>query len=130
MIGSYAVGGRTVRLVEAAHAGPDGERIGSRVLPTLVWYPKAGAGAAAGASGEAAPATAAATAGRAGGPFPLIAFAPGYLQCGDVYRHLLRAWASAGYVVAVLTFPRTNCDMGAAAEMKPTWLTSLPTSPT
>ena len=123
VIGSYTVGGRTIRLVEAPHAGPGGERIGPRVLPTLVWYPAArtgaaaGAtgGAAAGATGGAAPATPAA-AGPASGPFPLIAFAPGYLQCGGVYRHLLRAWASAGYVVAVLTFPRTNCDMGAAAD--------------
>ncbi len=102
VIGSYTVGGRTIRLVEAAHAGPGGEPIGIRVLPTLVWYPAARTGAA--------------TAGPASGPFPLIAFAPGYLQCGGVYRHLLRAWASAGYVVAVLTFPRTNCHMGAAAD--------------
>ena len=122
LIGSYAVSGRAIRLVEAAHAGPGGARIGPRVLPTLIWYPEtrtgaaagAGGGAAAGAGGGAAPATAAAR--PASGPFPLIAFAPGYLQCGGVYRHLLRSWASAGYVVAVLTFPRTNCDLGAAAD--------------
>ena len=114
LIGSYAVNGRTIRLVEAAHAGPGGTRIGPRLLPTLIWYPEARTGAAAGASGGTAPAAAAA--GPASGPFPLIAFAPGYLQCAGVYRHLLRAWASAGYVVAVLTFPRTNCHLGAAAD--------------
>jgi dipeptidyl aminopeptidase/acylaminoacyl peptidase len=97
VIGSYTVGDRTVRLVEAAHAGPGGGRTGTRVLPTLVWYPSAGTG-------------------KASGPFPLIAFAPGYLQCGGVYRRLLRAWASAGYVVAVLAFPRTSCGLGATAD--------------
>jgi predicted dienelactone hydrolase len=101
VIGSYAVRDRTVRLVEAAHAGPDGGPVAARVLPTLVWFPAARTGAAPG---------------PARGPFPLIAFAPGYLQCGDVYRPLLRTWASAGYVVAVLRFPRTNCDIGAAAD--------------
>jgi hypothetical protein len=35
VIGSYTVGDRTVRLVEAAHAGPGGGRTGTRVLPTL-----------------------------------------------------------------------------------------------
>jgi dienelactone hydrolase len=45
----------------------------------------------------------------AGGAFPLVVFAPGYLQCGSAYRDLLRQWASAGYVVAAVDFPRTNC---------------------
>jgi pimeloyl-ACP methyl ester carboxylesterase len=45
----------------------------------------------------------------AGGTFPLVVFAPGYLQCGGAYRDLLRQWASAGYVVAAVDFPRTNC---------------------
>ncbi len=117
LIGSYAVSGRTIRLVEPAHAGPGGAQIGPRVLPTLIWYPEARTGAAAGASDGAAPAARAPAAARpASGPFPLIAFAPGYLQCGGVYRQLLRTWASAGYVVAVLTFPRTNCHLGAAAD--------------
>lgn len=46
---------------------------------------------------------------RARGAFPLIAFAPGFRQCGGSYRYLLRQWASAGYVVAAVEFPRTNC---------------------
>ncbi len=45
----------------------------------------------------------------AGGSFPLIAFAPGYMQCSSAYRHLLRQWASAGYVVAAVDFPLTSC---------------------
>jgi predicted dienelactone hydrolase len=43
--------------------------------------------------------------------FPLIVFAPGYLQCTSPYRVLLRQWASAGYVVAAVQFPRTNCHI-------------------
>jgi predicted dienelactone hydrolase len=39
-----------------------------------------------------------------------VAFAPGYRQCGDVYSDLLTQWASAGYVVAVVNFPQTNCQ--------------------
>jgi dienelactone hydrolase len=54
--------------------------------------------------------------GTGGGQFPLIVFAPGYLQCGGVYRDLLHAWASAGYVVAAVTFPHTNCGLGAGAD--------------
>jgi dienelactone hydrolase len=94
IIGRYTVGERTLRLAEGAHTGPGGSEVGPRRLPTLVRYPVR----------------------PAGGPYPLIVFAPGFLQCGGVYRDLLHAWASAGYVVAVVTFPRTNCLMGAAAD--------------
>lgn len=47
----------------------------------------------------------------AASPFPLIVFAPGYRQCGGSYDVLLQQWASAGYVVAVVDFPFTNCDV-------------------
>jgi predicted dienelactone hydrolase len=97
VIGTYAVGTRTLRLAESAHTGPGGAQVGARVLPALVRYPAATTTAAAGQP--------------AAGPFPLIVFAPGFIQCGSVYRNLLHAWASAGYVVAVVTFPRTNCDV-------------------
>src|SRR5579875_2476743 len=50
------------------------------------------------------------------GGFPLVVFAPGFLQCGSAYARLLRAWASAGYVVAVVNFPRTSCRAKAAAD--------------
>jgi predicted dienelactone hydrolase len=42
-------------------------------------------------------------------------FAPGFLQCPGGYWHQLRAWAGAGYVVAAVNFPRTNCHLGAEA---------------
>ena len=52
----------------------------------------------------------------AGGTFPLVVFAPGFKQCSAVYRHLLRQWASAGYVVAAVDFPLTNCRVPKAPE--------------
>ena len=48
--------------------------------------------------------------------FPLIVFAPGYRQCGASYSVLLRQWASAGYVVAAVNFPRTNCHAASPDE--------------
>jgi dipeptidyl aminopeptidase/acylaminoacyl peptidase len=50
------------------------------------------------------------------GLFPLVVFAPGYRQCAVSYRVLLREWASAGYVVAAVQFPRTNCHVAAPDE--------------
>jgi dienelactone hydrolase len=75
-----------------------GATLGIRILPVLVRYPETGPSAAA---------SAARTAGA--DAFPLVVFAPGYLQCGVVYSDLLTQWASAGYVVAVINFPQTNC---------------------
>jgi dienelactone hydrolase len=90
-----------MRFTEPPHTGPDGTRLGPRRLVTLIRYPRARP----------------ATAGRrpARGPFPLVVFAPGFMQCAGPYAPLLRAWASAGYVVAAVDFPRTDCRTGAAA---------------
>jgi predicted dienelactone hydrolase len=76
-------------------------RLGPRKLPTVVYRPVIPAAA----SGR-----------LARGLFPLVVFAPGYLQCGSRYRFLLRQWASAGYVVAAVQFPRTNCHAPAPDE--------------
>jgi dienelactone hydrolase len=91
--GTYRVGERQVTFTEPAHTGPAGQHLGQRALVTRIWYPLA--------SGNGPD-----------GPFPLLMFAPGFLQCGDDYADLLRAWAGAGYVVAAINFPRTNCDLG------------------
>ena len=72
-------------------------QLGPRKLPTTVYRPVIPAAAASGT--------------LARGLFPLVVFAPGYQQCGRNYRFLLRAWASAGYVVAAVNFPRTNCHV-------------------
>lgn len=73
-------------------------RLGPRRLPTVVYRP-------------VIPAAAAASGRLARGLFPLVVFAPGYLQCPSPYSHLLGQWASAGYVVAAVQFPRTNCHV-------------------
>jgi hypothetical protein len=97
----YWVGRAWFTFTEPARTGPSGQLLGTRSLLTLVRYP-----AASSPHGlRARPAT---------GRFPLIVFAPGFGQCGNPYSHLLQAWASAGYVVAVMNFPRTSCLAGAA----------------
>jgi len=95
-IGGYQVARLSLRLA-------DRSRFPSRprVLRTAVWYPAPGPAASASASD---------------GPFPLVVFAPGFLQCASSYRPLLRAWASAGYVVAAPDFPLTSCRTPDPAE--------------
>ena len=90
--GSYRAAERQVTFTEPARTGPAGQYLGRRTLVTRVWYPRA-----------------------PGGPFPLLLFAPGFLQCPGAYWDLLQAWASAGYVVAAVTFPRTGCHLGTEA---------------
>jgi dienelactone hydrolase len=97
--GSYRVGRRRLTFVEPAHTGPTGERLGARTLLTLVRYPLA-------TSTGSRPAR---------GPFPLLMFAPGFMQCASPYSALLHSWATAGYVVAAVDFPRTDCRVGASA---------------
>jgi len=91
-IGGYSVAGHTLLLVDRSRVG-----LGPRALPTMVWYPVIPPAAASGP--------------LAGGLFPLVVFAPGYTACEDFYAPLLRAWASAGYVVAGVDFPRANCHL-------------------
>ncbi len=101
-IGTFAVRKRGMRFVEPAHAGVTGASLATRRLLTEVYYPLAG------------PAPAAARA-PAKGPLPMLIFAPGFMQCGAPYSKLLRAWASAGYVVVVVNFPLSDCEVGSAA---------------
>lgn len=93
-LGGYAVAGRSFVLVDRSRA----RTVGVRVLPTFVRYPVIPASVAAGGP-------------LARGLFPLLVFAPGYLQCDNSYGSLLNSWASAGYVVAAVEFPRTNCHL-------------------
>ncbi len=92
--GSYRTAERRVTFTEPAHAGPADQDLGQRTVVTQIWYPRI-RGAAR--------------------PFPLLLFAPGFLQCPGAYSRLLQAWASAGYVVAAVNFPRTNCHLGTEA---------------
>ncbi|MGH3287078.1 MAG: alpha/beta hydrolase family protein, partial [Streptosporangiaceae bacterium] len=98
--GRYRVGERQMVLAEPAHVGVTGQHLGERSLLTVIRYPEG-----RGASGSWA----------AGGPFPLVMFAPGFRQCSGTYENLLQAWASAGYVVAAVDFPRTSCQVAATA---------------
>jgi predicted dienelactone hydrolase len=91
------VGERRLTFTEPARTGPAGERLGPRTLAITVWFPRSGSGPATGAR-------------------PLLVFAPGFRQCSGPYSALLEAWASAGYVVAAVNFPRTSCREGAAAN--------------
>ena len=92
--GSYRTALRQVTFTEPARSGPAGRYLGQRTLVTQVWYPQAGGAA---------------------GPFPLLLFAPGFLQCPGAYSDLLQSWASAGYMVAAVNFPRASCHLGTEA---------------
>jgi dienelactone hydrolase len=83
---------RTIRL-------PDG-KTSPRVLVTVVRYPAPGS--PSGTDLTDAPTE------RASSPFPLIVFGHGYTVTPAPYARLLRAWASAGYVVAAPIFPLEN----------------------
>ena len=82
--------------VEPARTGAAGAPLGPRRLVTEIRYPLA----------SSVPPR---------GGYPLLLFAPGFMQCGRPYAPLLRSWASAGYVVATVDFPRTDCRVGARA---------------
>jgi predicted dienelactone hydrolase len=92
--GGYRVGYRQLTFREPGRAGLAGG--GPRTLLTEIRYP-------AGSPAD-------------GGRFPLLMFAPGFMQCGAPYAHLLGTWASAGYVVATVDFPRTDCRAGTSAD--------------
>ena len=97
-IGDYSVAEQVLRLVDRSRP-----RLGPRALATTVWYP-------------VIPRAAAASGRLARGLFPLVVFGPGYFVCVGSYGPLLRAWASAGYVVAGGDFPRTNCHLASPDE--------------
>jgi len=96
VLGSYPVSETRTTFIEPPGTMPGGMDSGVRVLPVVVRYPHD-------------PAAQHAAAQRAAGLFPLIVFAPGFLQCDGSYAFLLSSWASAGYVVAAVTFPHTSC---------------------
>ena len=99
--GTYQVGEQQLTFAEPTHTGPGGQYLTRRTLMVDIRYPRAGP-PGGGPSAR--------------GPFPLIMFAPGFMQCDGPYSDLLEAWASAGYVVAAVNFPRTDCRVGTAAD--------------
>ena len=103
VLGTYPVSETRLTVIEPPGSMPGGLDSGVRVLPVVVRYP-------------ADPAARPAAEPRAAGLFPLIVFAPGFLQCDGSYAFLLSSWASAGYVVAAVTFPHTSCHEAADAD--------------
>jgi hypothetical protein len=99
--GSYQVSQRDMTFTEPAHTSPAGESPGPRTLVTEIRYP-----VSLGSAGHQS----------VRGPLPLLLFAPGFQQCGGPYGDVLASWASAGYVVVTVDFPRTDCTVGAAAD--------------
>jgi dienelactone hydrolase len=97
---TYWAGWHSITFTEPAHSGPAGP-LPARQLRTEIWYPLAGPPSR--------------TTRPARGPFPVIMYAPGFMQCGRPYADLLKYWATAGYVVVVVDFPHADCLVGTAA---------------
>lgn len=91
VLGRFRTGKRRVTFTEPARSGP-------RRLITVIRYPL-GPGRR-----------------PARGPLPMIVFGPGFQQCDTPYAALLRAWASAGYVVAAVNFPYSDCLASSPTE--------------
>jgi len=88
-VGSYQVATTDISVVEPS-ATPGGS---SRSLPTTVWYPAL--------TGSAVP-------DKGHAPYPLVVFSQGYDRGVSTYAGPIRAWASAGFVVAAPTYPFTD----------------------
>jgi dienelactone hydrolase len=99
----FAVGEVTARFVDRSRKVRfPGRPAQPRPLITVIRYPAVGSASAKDLPG-ARPA-------RASGPFPLVVFGHGFAVTPATYSRLLRAWASAGYVVAAPIFPLENAD--------------------
>jgi predicted esterase len=97
LIGTYSVGTRTVSFVDRSRSTPaNGSYPGApwRRITTDFYYP-----AEPGTSGRGAPLD------RSHGSLPLVVFGPGFGSSPRDYAALLGEWASAGLVVAEVSFP-------------------------
>jgi hypothetical protein len=99
--GRFQVARRDMTFTEPAHTSAAGNSLSPRTLVTEVRYP-----VSLNSAGHQ----------RVRGPFPLLLFAPGFQQCGGPYGDLLNYWAGAGYAVATVDFPRTDCAAAATAD--------------
>jgi dienelactone hydrolase len=98
--GSYAVGTRTLRLLDTSRTiRLAGGRVVPRTLQTVVRYP-----AASPLGGANAPPSA------VGAPFPVVVFAHGFAVTPAIYSALLNSWARAGYLVVAPVFPLENAN--------------------
>jgi len=102
----HAVGVITETFVDKSRptaANGDCAKIPSRTLPTMIFYPAAGAPGSTAAQASAAP-------DASGAPYPLIVFSHGFGATAKSYQPLLEFLASRGYVVAAPTFPLSSHD--------------------
>jgi predicted dienelactone hydrolase len=108
LAGSFSVKEVSFTFVDTSRFADVGGHDVPRSLPTLVRYPS---GPATTQATTQSSTPAAVTTGTGSHPanYPLVVFAPGYLQCRSAYAPLLQYWASAGYVVAAVQFPLTSC---------------------
>lgn len=99
----FAVGEVTMRFIDKTRSVRfPGRPAQPRRLVTVVRYPAVGSPSAKDLP-DAPPA-------RAAGPFPLVVFGHGFAVTPATYFRLLRAWATAGYVVAAPVFPLENAN--------------------
>ncbi len=98
--GRYAVGLRTITIVERRHMTLHSGRSVPRVLVTYVRYPAVGRPGQSDVRGAPAAVSDA----------PLVVFGHGYNVTPAPYDALMRAWARAGYVVAAPVFPLENAN--------------------
>jgi dienelactone hydrolase len=104
---SFAVGIRALTFVDTSRTVRfPGRKPQARTLVTVIRYPADGpaGGSATDVDRPGAPPA------RSAGPFPLVIFGHGFAVTPGPYAALLRAWASAGYVVAAPIFPLGNAN--------------------
>ena len=102
-IGTYAVGVMSKMFVDTTRptdANVRAPALPTRSLLTAIYYPAKGTPSDKPVEGAAI--------NKERGPYPLILFTHGLYARGVFYEDVLKAWASAGYVVAAPDFPLSN----------------------
>jgi dienelactone hydrolase len=102
-IGRYAVGVKSTTFVDSTRptdANGSAPALPTRTLLTAIYYPAEGTPSDKPVEN--------ATINRKRGPYPLILFTHGLYARGIFYDDVLKAWASAGYVVAAPDYPLSN----------------------
>ncbi len=105
-LGKFAVGLRTETFVDSTR--PTENVAPTRMLKTAIYYPAQGTPTDTPIA-NAPPDT-------KNAPYPLILFSHGLGARGVAYENVLKAWASAGYVVAAPDYPLSNSDAPGGAQ--------------
>jgi pimeloyl-ACP methyl ester carboxylesterase len=108
----HAVGLATETLVDPSRATPANGAVSAhpgRTVGVTIYYPSEGSPKSRPIRDQPVD--------RSAAPYPLIVFAPGFGATPAGYQALLVQWASAGYVVAGLTFPLTSADVPGGADL-------------